>query len=280
MDKGEGWGSSLTFNQRFGFKRKSLNRRWVWLQKREQQVVKAGENKKKKQTNTTKKHTNNSQSHFGAFSNAHPYTCQESPPPPLSHQMPIVPTLSSPGAPGTVRSFPFLFFVWQIERALEPCFLRARARLQAKQNGGRHCGSWRASSSNDFTSSMNFSLVGTVFRRQHRLEKATARFENATVHPSCISGHISWPSLFAVRAEGIDAWWTVWYFKMRWVVWKTYLCNHYYYYESFLWVLLWKSNRPVSDSFVISFRSCVGLYFCCTIWYFPVHVFDRSLLSW
>ena len=67
-----------------------------------------------------------------------------------------------------------------------------------------------------------FSFLGNVFRRQHELEGERERGLATRGSISCISGHSM--TIFGCDSSWKnDAWWTLWYLKMRWVVLKVFL---------------------------------------------------------
>ena len=108
--------------------------------------------------------------------------------------VPVLPTLSSPGAPNIVRSFLVLLHAWQGEGALETCLFHRSPQVPRPTI-------WRPSWS------QRLWLIVWISTR-----KGGWIFGNN--EPYSFLGRqaavaISWRSLVAIRAEERDAWWTL-----------------------------------------------------------------------
>ena len=154
--------------------------------------------------------------------------------------VPIVTTLSSPGAPDIVRSFPVLFLhdskkgPW----ALESCLPQARPRFQAQQ--------WRPYWQKNLSPQIDdltweyespreraaghleripWSLLGEDFRRHKRLRRERKQVVwIRDCSPKLYKSKWSFPDdLWCDSCWRKRRRWTLWYSKMRWVVLKTYL---------------------------------------------------------
>ena len=160
--------------------------------------------------------------------------------------------LSSPGAPDIVRSFPVLFYAWQ----------------EGFAPGSKHNNMAAVMEINvspqidDLTKGMNPHEEERLkiwqeypilywekdFRRQQRLRRQRKR-----VVWKCEDSSKLWSGHFMMTFGCDSCWrnrrrWTLWHFKVRWVVLKTYcvIWSNIAIASIPAWIFLWKSNRPES----------------------------------